>query len=142
MMRRGRGAAWAGSAALLCVALLVGSTVAQMRPGVEEREVRPEQRPFTLRGFLVPEAPMEGQTVEITGEIRSRVMPHIRTVVRFWVDGQKREETSYVISPFAESLAVHEWTAARGRHTIRIEVRSPAGALYSTWEAQVEVCPR
>lgn len=113
--------------------------VAQMPGGVEGREADPRTMPFILKGSLVPEVPREGDVVEITGEIASRVHPHIRTVFRFWVDGQKREETSYVIAPLAESVVVHEWKATRGDHTFKIEVVSPAGVLYTSWEGRVTV---
>lgn len=112
---------------------------AQMAPGAEEREVDPREDPFLLIGRLSPAAPVEGEEVEIEGEIWSRVRPHSRVVVRFWIDGRKREETAYVISPFAESIVIHEWPAARGEHTIRIEVASPLGVLYATWEHQITV---
>jgi hypothetical protein len=95
--------------------------------------------PFLLRGYLLPETPKEGDVVEITGEISSRVHPHIRTMVRFWVDGQKREETSYVIAPRAESVVVHEWKATPGDHAFKIEVVSPAGVLYTSWEGRLTV---
>lgn len=114
----------------------------QMAPGLVEREADPRQSPFVLKGSLAPESPVEGDVVEITGEITSRVFPHIRTVVRFWVDGERREETSYVIAPRAESIVVHEWTATPGDHVIRVEALSPAGILYTTWEQRVTVRSR
>ncbi len=112
---------------------------AQMGPGAVDRPVDPRQNPFLLTGALSPEAPSPGEVVEIAAEVRSRIHPHIRTVVRFWIDGQKREEQAYVIAPFAESVVVHEWTAETGEHTIRIEVASPAGVLYTSWERQITV---
>jgi hypothetical protein len=113
--------------------------LAQMKPEQVEREVDPRQNPFALLGALSPETPVEGDVVEISGEVRSRVFPHIRTVVRFWIDGEKREETAYVIAPRAESIVVHEWKATPGPHTIRIEVLSPAGVRYAAWERSIAV---
>ena len=136
-------AAWSAMAIVLPLPIVVWAfalqAVAQMPGGVEGREVDPRTTPFILKGSLSPEAPKEGDVVEITGEVGSRVHPHIRTVVRFWVDGQKREETSYVIAPRAESVVVHEWTATRGDHAFKIEVLSPAGVLYISWEGRVTV---
>lgn len=122
--------------------LLAVQASAQMPGGVEEREVDPRTRPFILKGSLSPESPKIGDVVEITGEISSRVHPHIRTVVRFWVNGQKREETSYVIAPRAESLVIHEWKAIQGQHNFKIEVLSPAGVLYTSWEGRITVYPK
>jgi len=113
--------------------------LAQMKPEQVEREVDPRQNPFALHGVLAPETPVEGDVVEISGEVASRVFPHIRTVVRFWIDGEKREETAYVIAPRAESVVVYEWTATPGPHTIRIEVLSPAGVRYAAWERTITV---
>jgi hypothetical protein len=110
-----------------------------MAPGTVEREADPRQTPFLLKGSLSPDAPAAGDVVEIAGEVTSRIFPHIRTIVRFWIDGEKREEQAYVIAPFAESVVVHEWTAEKGEHTIRIEVASPAGVLYTSWERQITV---
>lgn len=119
--------------------LLAASATAQMTPGMVEREADPRQHPFVLRGSVVPEAPTAGDVVEIAGEITSRVFPHIRTIVRFWIDGGKREETAYVVAPRAESIVVHEWIATPGEHTLRIEIASPAGVLYTSWERQLVV---
>lgn len=134
------------SAWLFVVALLLSGLVmptptasAQMGPGAVDRQVDPRQNPFLLTGTLSPEVPAPGETVEFAAEVRSRIHPHIRTVVRFWIDGQKREEQAYVIAPFAESVVVHEWTAEPGEHTIRIEVASPAGVLYTGWERRITV---
>lgn len=112
---------------------------AQMGPGALDRPVDPRQNPFLLSGTLSPETPAQGELVEIAAEVRSRIHPHIRAVVRFWVDGEKREEQAYVIAPFAESVVVHEWTAEKGEHAIRIEVVSPAGVLYTSWERRITV---
>lgn len=119
--------------------LLAFQALAQMTPGMVDREADPRQNPFTLKGSLSPEVPAAGEVVEITGEVTSRIFPHIRTVVRFWIDGAKREEQAYVIAPFAESVVVHEWTAERGEHTIRVEVVSPAGILYTSWERRITI---
>lgn len=127
---------------VILASLLAVKASAQMPGGLEEREVDPRITPFTLKGSLSPESPTEGDVVEITGEISSRVHPHIRILVRFWVDGQKREETSYVIAPRAESLVIHEWEAARGNHSFKIEVLSPAGILYTSWEVGATVRER
>lgn len=129
------------AATILVGALLAFASVAsaQMEPGALDRPVDPRQRPFVLVGSLAPEVPAPRDTVEITAEIRSRVHPHIRAVVRFWIDGQSREEQSYVIAPFAESVVIHEWTAEPGDHTIRIDVASPAGVLYASWERRISV---
>lgn len=110
-----------------------------MKPGVEQREVDPRQKPFILRGIISPEKPALGETVEIAAEIQSRVHPHIRVMVRFFIDGQKREETAYVIAPAAESFVTHEWQAVKGKHTFGIEVLSPAGILYESWERQITI---
>lgn len=110
-----------------------------MEPGIEKREVDPKTNPFSLKSSLSPGVPKEGEVVEIAAEIRSRVHPHIRVVVRFFIDGQKREETAYVIAPKAESFVTHDWQATKGKHTIRIEVVSPAGILYESWEKQVTI---
>lgn len=115
------------------------SATGQMTPGIVEREADPRTNPFLLKGTLSPEAPVEGEVVEIAGEVTSRIFPHIRTVVRFWIDGERREETAYVIAPHAESVVVHEWTARPGEHTVRIEVVSPAGVLYTSWERRITV---
>lgn len=112
---------------------------AQMGPGALDRPVDPRQNPFLLTATLSPEVPAPGEVVEIAAEVRSRIHPHIRTVVRFWINGQKREEQAYVIAPFAESVVVHEWTAEKGAHAIRIEVASPAGILYTSWERRITV---
>ena len=112
---------------------------AQMGPGAIDRPADPRQNPFLLTGTLSPALPAPGELVEIAAEVRSRIHPHIRTVVRFWIDGEKREEQAYVIAPFAESVVVHEWTAEKGEHTIRIEVASPAGVLYTSWERRITV---
>lgn len=128
------GAAVSGGLCLLTVPAL-----AQMPPGAVEREADPRTNPFLLKGTLTPEAPVEGEVVEIAGEVTSRIFPHIRTVVRFWIDGERREETAYVIAPRAESVVVHEWTARPGEHTVRIEVVSPAGVLYTSWERRITV---
>jgi hypothetical protein len=110
-----------------------------MTPGMVEREADPRQNPFILKGSVAPEVPVEGDVVEITGEVTSRIFPHIRTVVRIWIDGEKREEVNYVIAPRAEYLVVHEWTATPGEHIIRIEVVSPAGIRYTDWEQRITV---
>ena len=110
-----------------------------MTPGIEQREVDPRQKPFILKGILSPEKLAVGETLEIAAEIHSRVHPHIRVMVRFFVDGQKREETAYVIAPKAESIVTHEWQAVKGKHTIKIEVVSPAGILYESWEKKITV---
>lgn len=128
--------------ALLLACLPVGSLAGEtpgMRPGIEQREVDPRQKPFILKGIISPEKPAVGETLEVAAEIRSRVHPHIRVVVRFFVDGQKREETAYVIAPAAESFVTHEWQATKGNHAIRIEVVSPAGILYESWEGQMTI---
>lgn len=119
--------------------LVVLPAAAQMGPGALDRPVDPRRNPFVLTGILSPEVPAAGEVVEIAAEVRSRIHPHIRTMVRFWIDGQKREEQAYVIAPFAESVVVHEWTAEKGEHTIRIEVASPAGVLYTSWERRITV---
>lgn len=110
-----------------------------MAPGIEEREVDPRKKPFILKGIISPEKPAVGETLEIAAEIQSRVHPHIRVLVRFLVDGEKREETAYVIAPQAESIATHEWQAKKGTHTIEIELLSPAGVLYESWEKQITI---
>jgi len=133
---------WQVGLALLLACLPVSSLAAEqpgMKPGIEQREVDPRQRPFILKGVISPEKPAVGETLEIAAEIRSRVHPHIRVVVRFFVDDQKREETAYVIAPQAESIATHEWQAVKGKHTIKIEVVSPAGILYESWEGQITI---
>lgn len=112
---------------------------AQMGPGALDRPLDPDQRPFVLTGSLAPAVPAPGEVVEITAEIRSRVHPHVRAVVAYWIDGQKREEQSYVIAPFAESVLVHEWMAQPGDHTIRVDVLSPAGVLFTSWEQRVTI---
>jgi hypothetical protein len=123
--------------ALVALAVHVAAVFAQM--GSVDRPVDPRLNPFVLTGSLAPAAPGPGETVEIAAEIRSRVHPHIRVVVLFWIDGQKREEQAYVIAPFAESVVVHEWTADPGEHAIRIDVTSPAGVRYTSWEQRVTV---
>ncbi|MGQ0662934.1 MAG: hypothetical protein ACT4P2_04995 [Pseudomonadota bacterium] len=127
---------------VILASLLAVKASAQMPGGLEGREVDPRITPFVLKGSLSPESPKEDDIVEITGEISSRVHPHIRTVVRFWVDGEKREETSYVIAPRAESVVIHEWKAARGHHAFKIEVLSPADVLYTSWEVGMVVRDR
>lgn len=135
-----------GSPCLVVGVSIVGAVLvlaplasAQMEPGALDRPVDPRQNPFRLTATLSPEVPGPGEVVEIAAEIRSRIHPHIRAVVRFWIDGAKREEQAYVIAPFAESVVVHEWTAERGEHTIRVEVVSPAGILYTSWERRITV---
>ncbi len=123
--------------ALVALAVRVAAVSAQM--GSVDRPVDPRLNPFVLTGSLAPAGPGPGETVEIAAEIRSRVHPHIRVVVAFWINGQKREEQAYVIAPFAESVVVHEWTADPGEHTIRIDVASPAGVRYTSWEHRVTV---
>lgn len=113
-----------------------------MVPGIVEREADPRTNPFILQGSLSVEAPREGEVVEIGAEVTSRIFPHIRTLVRFFVDGEKREETAYVIAPRGESFVTHEWPAVKGEHAIRIEVASPAGVLYATWERRITVTGR
>jgi len=124
-------------AGLVLAALVPPVVFAQMAP--VDRPVDPRLNPFALTGSLAPAVPAPGETVEISAEVRSGVHPHIRVVVAFWVDGQKRAEQAYVIAPFAESVVVHEWTADPGEHTIRIDVASPAGVRYTSWEHRVTV---
>lgn len=126
------------TAALLSLALLVPVVSGQMG-GAVDRPVDPRLNPFLLTGSLAPAQPAPGETVEVAAEIRSRVHPHIRVVVAFWIDGQKREEQSYVIAPFAESIVVHEWVAEPGAHAVRIDVSSPAGVRYTSWEHRIAV---
>ncbi len=127
----------ASIAALLALAVLVPAVSAQM--GAVDRPVDPRLNPFLVTGSLAPAEPAPGETVEVAAEIRSRVHPHIRVVVAFWIDGHKREEQSYVIAPFAESIVVHEWVAEPGAHAVRIEVSSPAGVRYTGWEQRITV---
>lgn len=141
-MKARRASKWvvvAGVLAITAAFEFLSPALAQMKPEQVEREVDPRQNPFALQGVLSPETPVEGDVVEISGEVGSRVFPHIRTLVRFWIDGKKREETAYVIAPRAESIVVHEWKATPGPHTIRIEVLSPAGVLYAAWERKIVV---
>lgn len=136
-----RGQQWLLRAALGMVMFALTTVVLPVAAQMDsvDRPVDPRLNPFLVAGSLTPAVPTPGETVEISAEIRSRIHPHIRVLVAFSIDGQKREEQAYVIAPLAESIVVHEWKAQPGDHVIRIDVTSPAGVRYTSWEQRLSV---
>ncbi len=128
-----------GSLAAAVLLSLCATSQAQM---MLDRELDPQTTPFVLQGSLSPAKPVVGEIVEVAAEITSRVAPHTRAVVIFRIDGREQHKLSYVIQPYAPSIAVHEWAAVEGTHSVHIELTSPAGVRYTLWETRVTVRPK
>lgn len=105
-----------------------------------ERSLDPGAEPFALTVSLYPKSPVAGETAEINAEIKSRISPHARTSITFFVDGEEADQLSgTLIPPFETATAVFDWTASEGAHALRIELASAAGVVLATWERTVDV---
>ena len=133
-----------GLAVILGAVALLSTQQADVKSGLIDvpgarQELDAQTLPFALRVDVQPEGPAAGQRVKITAVVRSQTQPHARAVVRFYVDQEKVREISGALGPFQEATADYTWKASSGRHTVRVEVSSPSGVIYTNDERNLEV---
>lgn len=108
--------------------------------GMGEGIVQPASKnPFSLEVKLSSDSPKQAEDVEIRALVKSNVSPHSRVVVQFFIDGNKAKEISGVIIPLGTESASHNWVAARGTHTLKVVLSSPAGETYTSWEKNLHI---
>lgn len=94
---------------------------------------------FNLNVTAPSQTPRAGEELLLTAKITSKIAPHARTKISFWVDDKKVNEFEGVVPPYQAATVEFVWQAEAGPHKFEVILASAVGIELTRWEGTLEV---